>query len=107
MDLLLKLAHGRMHWALSLLITIIGLITISAIWPGTWSHFTRAYELGDSTFGVGLATWPSKLAAPIGLGLLWLRLLLEVWVFGRLIVRPDAEPIGVPKPPDPREEMDA
>ena len=45
--------------------------------------------------------------APVGLGILWLRLVLEFWVYGRLILRPDAVPVGVPTPPDPREDMDA
>ena len=107
MDLILKLAGGRLRWALSLLITAVALLTVSAVWPGTWTHFVRAYDLGDSTFGIGLPTWPSKLAAPVGLGILWLRLVLEFWVYGRLILRPDAVPVGVPTPPDPREDMDA
>ncbi len=107
MDLVLKVTDGRLRWLLNLMITIIALVTVSAVWPGTWAHFVRAYDLGDSTFGVGLPTWPSKLAVPIGLGLLWIRLMLELWVYGRLVARPDAEPVGVPRSPDPREDMDA
>lgn len=107
MDLVLKLARGRTRWALNLMITLIALVTVSAIWPGTWTHFVRSYDFGDSTFGIGLVTWPSKLAVPVGLGLLWLRLVLEIWVYGRLIADPDAEPIGVPAPGAPGEEMDA
>ncbi|MGF1477522.1 MAG: TRAP transporter small permease [Geminicoccaceae bacterium] len=107
MDLVLLKTSGRLRWLLNLVVTLLALLTVTAIWPGTWNHFLRAFELGDTTFGIGLPTWPSKLAAPVGLGLLWLRLVLELWVFGRLIATPDAEPIGVPRPPDPREDMDA
>ncbi len=107
MDLILRLLKGRYVWIGHLLVTILSLITVSSITPGTWTHFSRAFELGDTTFGVGLITWPSKLAVPIGLAVLWLRLTLELWVFGRLVVKPDAEPIGMPSPPDPRKEMDA
>jgi len=107
MDLLVTALHGRPRWVLQLIITALVLVTVSAIWPGTWSHFMRAYSLGDTTFGIGLSTWPSKLMAPIGLGILWLRLVLEIWVYGRLIADPTAEPIGVPTPPDPLTDMDS
>lgn len=107
MDILLKATKGRLHWSLCLLITLIVLLTISAIWPGTWNHFLRAYNLGDTTFGIGLSTWPSKLAVSVGLALLWVRLVLEVWVYGRLVRQPDLTPIGVPSPADPTVKMDA
>ena len=87
--------------------TIAGLFLVIAILPGTWTNFLRAYQFGDTTMGIGLPTWPSKLAAPIGLGVLALRLTLELWVYGRLIANPDLEPVGVPAPPDPLEDMDA
>jgi hypothetical protein len=78
-----------------------------AILPGTWTHFMRAWDLGDTTIGVGLPTWPSKLAAPVGLGILALRLGLEIWVFGRLILNDRLAPVGIPEPPNPLEDMDA
>ncbi len=107
MDLLMKLTHGRSNWVAHLFVTLVALLTITIITPGTWSHFERAYYFGDTTFGVGLPTWPSKLAVPVGLGVLWLRLVLELWVYGRLVIHPDGEPIGVPSPPDPLEDVDA
>lgn len=107
MDILVNALSGRPKWAVELLTTLIALLTVTAILPGSWTHFLRAYTFGDTTIGVGLPTWPSKLAVPIGLGVLWLRLLLEVWVFARLIAHPDAAPVGVPEQPDPKEEVDA
>lgn len=106
MDMLQKLTQGRLSWVTHLFATCVGLFVVTAILPGTWTHFMRAWSFGDTTLGVGLPTWPSKLAAPVGLGILWLRLLLEVWVFGRLVLNPDLEPIGVPKAPDPLDDMD-
>lgn len=106
MDMLQKMTRGRLSWFTHLFATLVGFFVVSAILPGTWTHFMRAWELGDTTLGVGLPTWPSKLAAPVGLGLLWLRLLLEIWVFGRLILNPSLEPVGVPRSPDPLEDMD-
>ena len=99
--------RGRAQWAAQLVATLAGLFIILAILPGTWTNFMRAYSFGDTTMGIGLPTWPSKLAAPIGLAILGLRLTLEIWVYGRLIADPAAEPIGVPAPPDPTEDMDA
>lgn len=107
MDLIVSALSGRPRWILNLFITAAALFTITAIWPGTWTHFLRAYNFGDTTFGIGLPTWPSKLAAPIGLGILWVRLVLEVFVYARLIAHPGAEPIGAPLPGDPKDEMDA
>lgn len=107
MDMLQKMTGGRVSSATQLFATLVGLFLVTAILPGTWTHFMRAWSLGDTTLGVGLPTWPSKLAAPVGLGILWLRLALEVWVFGRLILDPDLEHVGVPRAPDPLEDMDA
>ena len=99
LDILQKMTKGRLSWATQFL--------VSAILPGTWTHFMRSWTLGDSTIGIGLSTWPSKLAAPVGFGILWLRLVLELWVYGRLIANPDLDPIGVPRAPDPVDHMDA
>jgi len=107
MDLVINAVPGRARWSLQFLLTCLGLLTITAILPGTWSHFMRAWELGDSTIGARLPTWPSKLTAPVGLAILWLRLALELWVFGRLIRRPHAAPVAVPTAPDPRRATDA
>lgn len=107
MDLLQKALTGRAQHVTNLVATLLALFTVVAIGPGTWLHFLRAYEFGDTTIGVAIPTWPSKLAVTVGLGILALRLALEIWVFGRLVVSPSAEPVGVPKAPDPRTEKDA
>ena len=107
MDMLQKAMRGRAGWLAEIAATMAGLFLVVAILPGTWTNFMRAFAFGDTTMGVGLPTWPSKLAAPVGLGILALRLALELWVYGRLIADPKLEPIGVPKPPDPLEDMDA
>ena len=107
MDMLQKLARGRLGWVTHLFATLVALFVVVAILPGTWTHFMRAWDLGDTTIGVGLPTWPSKLAAPVGLGILALRLGLEIWVFGRLILNDRLAPVGIPEPPNPLEDMDA
>ena len=107
MDMLQKAMRGRAQWIAQVVATLAGLFTVLAILPGTWTNFMRAFEFGDTTMGIGLPTWPSKLAAPVGLGVLAARLTLELWVYGRLIVDPAREPVGVPAPPDPTTDMDA
>lgn len=106
MDLLLNVAGPRGRWLCELFAVALALVVLTAIIPGAWTHFLRAYEFGDTSIGVGLPTWPSKLAVTIGLGVFWLRLALQVFVFGRLALDPNLDPIGVPTPPDPREEID-
>lgn len=106
MDILQKMTSGRLSWITQIFATCVALFIVTAILPGTWAHFMRSWTLGDSTIGVGLPTWPSKLAATLGLAILWLRLLLELWVYGRLIADPDLEQIGVPRAPDPVDHMD-
>ncbi len=107
MDLLLKVLRGRGRWIAEIVVTLIAFAVVTVLLPGAWSHFERAFEFGDSTIGISLPTWPSKLAVAVGLGILWLRLLLAFWVYGRLVIDPAATPVAVPVPPDPREDMDA
>lgn len=107
MDILVTALEGRARWAVELATTVLALVVVTAIIPGSWTHFMRAYEFGDTTMGVGLPTWPSKLAVPVGLGVMWLRLTLELWIYGRLIADPGRAPVGVPAPPDPTRDMDS
>ena len=107
MDLLLKVVGGRGRWIAELFVTLVAFAVVTVLLPGAWAHFERAFDFGDSTIGMSLPTWPSKLAVAVGLAILWLRLLLAFWVYGRLAVDPAATPVAVPVPPDPRKEMDA
>ncbi len=96
MDMLVNLLKGRPHWIVEALAVLIGLAVIAVIVPGTWSHFMRAYELGDTTMDAGVSVWPSKLMAPFGLSVLWLRLLINFVGYLRLIMLPFEDRIGVP-----------
>jgi len=97
MEMLLKAAKGRLKWVIETFGIVIALLVISVlIWYG-FGHFLRAYQLGDSTIDAQLPVWPSKLLVPIAFGLLWLRLVVQLVGFTRLVVSPDAEPVAVPK----------
>ena len=96
MEMLLKAAKGRLQWVIETFGIVIALLVISVlIWYG-FEHFLRAYQLGDSTIDAQLPVWPSKLLVPISFALLWLRLVVQLVGFTRLVRSPDAEPVAVP-----------
>lgn len=99
MDLAVGQLRGRWLWSAEAISTLVALVVIGLLIKGSWAHFLRAYEIGDTTIDAEIATWPSKLLAPVGLGFLWLRLALNFVGYLRLMRRPDAEPVAVPPPP--------
>ena len=50
----------------------------------------------DSSIDIGIPIWPSKLIVPIAFGVLVLRLLLQVWGYGRALVLGLENPVAVP-----------
>lgn len=97
MEILLQHLKGRPLWVLEALATIVALGVVAVIIVYAWDHFVRAYEFGDSTIDIELPLWPSKLIVPTALAILWLRLLLQLAGFLRLVCRPDVEPVAVPR----------
>ena len=97
MDMFVKMAKGRLHWAMELAATVLALVIVTVlIWYG-YDHFLRAWQLGDSTIDAELPVWPSKLLVPIAFSLLWLRLLVQLAGFLRLLRWPEAPPVAVPQ----------
>jgi len=97
MELFLKMAKGRLHFAMEIAGTLIAMFVIGVlIWYG-FEHFLRAYQLGDSTIDVQLPVWPSKLLVPLSFALLWLRLLVQLVGYTRLWLDPQAESVAVPR----------
>lgn len=96
MELLVSRLRGRTMWVLEAFATLVALVIVGVLVRGSWIHFWRAWSLGDTTMDVQLETWPSKVIVPLALGLLWLRLLVQLWGYLRLIARPDAPTVAVP-----------
>ncbi len=71
---------------------------------GSWLHFLRAFQIGDSSLDIDLPIWPSKLVIPIALGILAVRLFLQLCGFVRAFRRRDSHPIAVPLPISASEE---
>lgn len=105
-DLVIANISGRSRLLFELITTLAAFALITAILPGVVEYFDNAYEIGDSTINTQWPTWPSKSVAIVALAILWVRLLLELFAYLRLMVHPDAEPVAVPKRPSVLEDTD-
>lgn len=106
MDLLVGRLRGRTLWAAEFVTTLAVLIlTILLVW-GSWAHFERSFDLDapmwsrDSSMDIGLPLWPAKLLAPVAFSVLALRLALQLWAYGRAVIRGGDRPVAVPIPED-------
>lgn len=106
MDLLVGSLKGRVLWLFEFLSVIFMLLVVTALIYGTWFHFDRSFDFGapnwskDSSIDVALPLWPAKLAVPVAFAVLWLRLALQVWAYGRALRTGEREPVAVPLPED-------
>ncbi len=96
MDILVARLHGRWLWGLEWLTTLLTLALTLVLVYGSWLHFRRAWEIGDSSLDIDLPTWPAKLVVPVSLSFLALRLALQLWGYGRALWRNDPRPVAVP-----------
>ena len=96
MDLVLRGFSMRFMWLVEGLAVLVALVIISLLIESSFQNFLRAYQLGDSTMDIKLPVWPSKLAVPVALSLLWLRIVVQLVDYARLVRYPDAVPIAVP-----------
>src|SRR6056297_1901064 len=102
MDIFVGLFQGRALWLIELITTLVVLVVMVLLVWGSWAHFERSFDWNapmwsrDSSIDIGLPIWPAKLLAPIAFAVLSLRLLLQVWGFGRALVTGDERPVAVP-----------
>lgn len=99
MDLVVGMLRGRAQYVVEIIAIVAALIAVAILIKATYAHFLRSFYSDDSTIDANLLVWPSKLMAPIGLGLLWLRLLLNFFGYVRLALHPQAVPVAVPPAP--------
>ncbi|SFI40955.1 TRAP transporter small permease subunit [Jannaschia pohangensis] len=110
MDMVVGKLRGRMLWLFEWLSVIFMLVVTTALIYGTWFHFDRSFDWGapnfstDSSIDISLPLWPSKLAVPVALALLWLRLAVQIWAYGRGLRTGDDAIVAVPLPEDPAEQ---
>ncbi len=96
MELVVAKMRGRLLWATECFAVCIGVVYCLIIIDKSWEHFLRSVIEGDSTIDVQLQTWPGKLVVPVALTLLCIRLVIQVWGYGRLALNPDNAPQAVP-----------
>ena len=96
MDMLVGRLHGRWLWFTELVSVLLMLGVTLVLIYGSYLHFWRAWEFGDSSLDINLPTWPAKLVVPMALTILALRLCLQVWGYSRALGRGEDEPVAVP-----------
>lgn len=96
MEIVLGKLRGRTLYICEMLGVILIAFTVALLIWGAWFHFDRSWNFGDSTMDIRLPTWPSKLVVPVALSVLFLRLLLQIYGYARLVANPNRQPYGVP-----------
>jgi C4-dicarboxylate transporter, DctQ subunit len=96
MDMLVGNIHGRPLWFTELLSTLLMLAVTLILIYGSFLHFLRAYQIGDSSLDINLPTWPAKLVVPLALTVLALRLVLQIWGYLRALRQGGDTPVAVP-----------
>ncbi|MCI5100501.1 TRAP transporter small permease subunit [Phaeobacter italicus] len=102
MDLVISALRGRALWLFELFSVVLIFALVLALLWGSWSHFLRSFDFAaplwsrDSSIDIGLPIWPAKLLAPVAFAVLVLRLLLQVWGYGRAFVLGLEQPVAVP-----------
>ena len=96
MDMLVGHLHGRALWFVELLSTLLMLAITLILVAGSYLHFQRAYQIGDSSLDINLPVWPAKLVVPVALTILALRLMLQIWGYARAIRQGSDRPVAVP-----------
>ncbi len=96
MELLISRLHGRALWLAEAAGAVAAGFIVAVLIPYSYAHFGRAFEFGDSTIDIELATWPAKLVVPVALTVLLLRIVLQLAGYWRLVLHPEREPVAVP-----------
>ena len=107
MEILVSRLRGRWLWLTEMLGTALAAFIVGVLIPYAWRHFERAFEFGDSTIDIELATWPAKLVVPVALSVLLVRLLVQLAGYWRLVLHPGLEPVAVPTIQDPAAQAEA
>ena len=102
MDIVVGALKGRALWAAEFITTFLVLILMALLVWGAWAHFDRSFDFTkpnwsrDSSIDIGLPIWPAKLVVPVAFSVICLRLVLQLWGYGRAIIFGLSEPVAVP-----------
>jgi TRAP-type C4-dicarboxylate transport system permease small subunit len=81
---------------MELLSVLVMLIITCVLIYGSFLHFLRAYQIGDSSLDINLPIWPAKLVVPVALTVLAVRLLLQIWGYWRAFKNNDSQSVAIP-----------
>lgn len=104
MELFVSFLKGRWLALFEIVGVLLGLAISGIILVYSWDHAMRAFYLGDSSIDAQIPLWPSKLVVPIALGMLFVRLLISLWAYVRVLVDPSRPAIGVAEVIDAEEQ---
>jgi TRAP-type mannitol/chloroaromatic compound transport system permease small subunit len=102
MDIVVGRLRGRMLWVAEFLSVIFMLLLTTALIYGTFFHFYRSFDMSnplwsrDSSIDIALPLWPGKVLVPLSMSVLWVRLALQAWGYGRAIRTNSKTPVAVP-----------
>ncbi|MYD43164.1 MAG: TRAP transporter small permease [Gammaproteobacteria bacterium] len=103
MELVIQVLRGRTLWFFEALGSCLAIFIVAVLIPYSFDHFQRAFQFGDSTIDLELATWPAKLVVPMALSLLLVRLVIQLAGYTRLFVNPRLPPLAIPALKRPEE----
>jgi TRAP-type C4-dicarboxylate transport system permease small subunit len=102
MDMLVGRLRGRALWLFELIsVVLILMLMLGLVW-GSWAHFQRSFDINaplwsrDSSIDIGIPIWPTKLLVPVAFSVLCVRLVLQIWAYGRAFVLGLDNPAAVP-----------
>lgn len=102
MDMVLSALKGRPLYLVEFFTTLVILVLMVLLVWGSYAHFSRSFDFAapmwsrDSSMDIALPLWPAKLLAPVAFSVLCLRLVLQLWAYGRAFVHNDPAPVAVP-----------
>ncbi len=103
MELLIQKLRGRALWFFEMIGSGLAIFVVGILIPSSYDHFQRAFDFGDSTIDLELATWPAKLVVPVALTLLLVRLCIQFLGYLRLLINPALPQLAIPALKRPEE----
>ncbi len=102
MDIVVSQLRGKPLWIAEFTSTLFILLLMLLLVWGSYAHFERSFDWNaplwsrDSSLDIRLPLWPAKLLAPVAFSVLSLRLILQLWGYGRAIRTGSKTPVAIP-----------
>jgi TRAP-type C4-dicarboxylate transport system permease small subunit len=107
MEIVINTLKGRAYWLFEFVSNFATIIICGLMMYGSYFHFLRAYEIGDSTMDVELPIWPPKLIIFIGFCILMGRLIISFFGYIQMLKNPDGPVYAVPQKHDIEDIVEA